>query len=59
MREINTSISPKISLNRTPPHSANKKNFSDLANEILIRPKPIRKLIAEMEKPIIIEINKT
>jgi hypothetical protein len=59
MREINTSTSPKISLTRKPPHSANKNIFSDLANEILIKPKPRTKLIAEMEKPMIIEINKT
>jgi len=59
MREINTSTRPKISLKRTPPQSANKNIFSDLANEILIKPKPKTKFIAEMEKPMIIERNKT
>ena len=56
MREINTNISPNINLIRTPPHNANRNIFSDFVIENLIRLIPIRKLIAEMAKPIIIEI---
>jgi len=51
MREINTIESPKMSLKSIPPHKLIKKVLSDLLIENLIRNKPIKKLIIEINEP--------
>lgn len=56
MREIITNISPKISLNKKPPHRTTMKALSDLAIEILISQSPIEKLRAVIRNPIIIDM---
>jgi hypothetical protein len=58
MREINTVVSPKINLSRSPPQRAIKKILSDLPIEYFINIKPMAKFIAEIKKPAIIDLKR-
>jgi len=57
-REINTIVSPKISLNRRPPQRAIRKIFSDFSIENFISNNPIAKFMAETKKPKIIDLKR-